>query len=765
MNIVDKVGIAQADVTGFLPVLYRLSNDSDRQSLAELLSIRPGIIVIDDIQSQLKELIKSLFPAKKIKADEYSLLIEQHLKGTPLDEYGIWVYYPWSNKLIHLLDEEEFVEVRTNRNRYKITREEQAILRKKKVGIIGLSVGQSIALTLAMERTCGELRLADFDTAELSNLNRIRTGVQNLGLKKTIIAAREIAEIDPFIKVKLFSDGITAENIDQFFTEDGKIDLLVEVCDALDIKIISRFKARELKVPVVMDTNDRGMLDIERFDLEADRPVLHGLIGDVDTKKLGNLSGEEKIALVLNIAGHDSISVRGRASMVEVEQSINTWPQLASSVVLGGAVTTDVCRRIFLNRLTVSGRYYIDLDDIISQEDEKNDVEDTYKNPHVPLDKKTIENVIAKMPETVAPLLTDEQLETILKAAIAAPSTGNDQPWKWYYDDGTLYLLHDEYRSFSFGDFNKIASYLTFGAVVENVILAANAISLHTSYDLFPLGESSPLITRFTFSPQKEDEDPHRLVNYIFKRHTNRNNVAQQTPIPQNVLDELTAITKTVEGADLKWLLQKEDIHAIGKIIGACDRIRLLNTKGHEDFVKREMRWTPADAERTLDGIDVLTLGLSKPQVSALEVIKDPQVIRFLYDIKGGNLLSEATVRSIDNSGAIGLITLPGIGAENYIQGGRAMEKMWLAAEKHEIALHPVISPLYLFPRILQGNGEDLTLDNIAELKGLRKKFIDLFGIDESLAEVFLFKISFAPPMNKRALRLPIQKVLFRNDS
>src|SRR5690606_500097 len=115
-----------------------------------------------------------------------------------------------------LLDEAEFVAMRTNRNQYKITQEEQDVLATRKIGVIGLSVGQSIALTLAMERVCGELRLADFDTAELTNLNRIRTGVHNLGLHKTIIAAREIAEIDPFLKVLIFSEGVTDENIDPF---------------------------------------------------------------------------------------------------------------------------------------------------------------------------------------------------------------------------------------------------------------------------------------------------------------------------------------------------------------------------------------------------------------------------------------------------------------------------------------------------------------------------------------------------------------------
>ena len=218
MDIFNPIKYNQINSENHLPKIFRLG---DKRSLDEFESFATNnkeIIVINEIESQLKELIKSLNPSKKIKSEEYPSLIENHLKGQDINKYGVWVYYPWSNRLIHLLDEEEFVEVRTNRNRYKITREEQEILRTKKVGVIGLSVGQSIALTMVMERTCGEIRLADFDTAELSNLNRIRTGVQNLGLRKTVIAAREIAEIDPFVKVKIFNDGITKENLDSFFS-------------------------------------------------------------------------------------------------------------------------------------------------------------------------------------------------------------------------------------------------------------------------------------------------------------------------------------------------------------------------------------------------------------------------------------------------------------------------------------------------------------------------------------------------------------------
>ena len=42
------------------------------------------------------------------------------------------------------------------------------------------------------------------------------------------------------------------------------------------MKVLLRERARELRMPVVMETSDRGVLDVERFDLEPDRPLLHG---------------------------------------------------------------------------------------------------------------------------------------------------------------------------------------------------------------------------------------------------------------------------------------------------------------------------------------------------------------------------------------------------------------------------------------------------------------------------------------------------------
>ncbi|GAB3424289.1 ThiF family adenylyltransferase [Niabella aquatica] len=354
---------------GYKPVFYRLRKENEQHLLKELLSQDPSIQIYDTIKSQLTELLKINDPQKQLSADEINSLIAAREKEGSLEHIGAWVYYPWSRKLVHLLDEEDFIKVRTSRNLYKITHEELAILRKKKIGIIGLSVGQSIALTIATERICGALHLADFDNIELSNMNRLNfSNLYNLGASKVITTAQKIAELDPYIEVTCFTEGVSENNIDAFLGEGtGKLDILVEECDGLDIKILSRIKAKAKGIPVVMDTNDRGMLDIERYDLEPGRPIFHGAFegDDIQIAHTKNLSIHEKTAVLAKIFNFSLISDRMKLSLTELGKSINAWPQLASSVVLGGAMVTDTCRRMLLSEIECSGRFYIDFNDLI----------------------------------------------------------------------------------------------------------------------------------------------------------------------------------------------------------------------------------------------------------------------------------------------------------------------------------------------------------------------------------------------------------------
>src|SRR5258708_2371536 len=258
------------------PIFFRLANKEDSTMYSQLREYVPHVLVNDHIRDQLAGLIKTRTPQRKYTYSELEQEVQAWLGGTPPERYGVWVYYHWSQRLVHLLDQTEFIELRTARNVYKIAPDELEHLSRKRIGIIGLSVGQSVALTMAMERSFGEIRLADFDTLDLSNLNRLPSGVHNIGLPKVVIAAREIAEIDPFLRISCFFDGIHEDNIDRFLTDGGELDLLIEECDGMDIKFLARYRARELRIPVVMDTSDRGLLDVERFDREPERTIFHG---------------------------------------------------------------------------------------------------------------------------------------------------------------------------------------------------------------------------------------------------------------------------------------------------------------------------------------------------------------------------------------------------------------------------------------------------------------------------------------------------------
>jgi len=344
---------------------FSASNAEDRSKLAALKSSKAVHFVHDTIYDQLKDLIETRNPSTAWTPVLLEQATRDYLDGRSTDDIGNWVFYPWSGRLVHVLAKAEYIELRTNRNLYKITKEEQDMLATKSIAVIGLSVGQSISLALCMERVCGKIIIADYDTLDLSNLNRIRTGVHNLGLPKTSIVAREILEIDPYMDIKIYKEGATAENINQILSEDQKIDILIDECDSMDMKVKMRLAAKAMGIPVIMDTSDRGQIDIERFDLEPGRSIFHGDLDVINWAEADFNDPSVKMQVMQGIIDFSKASPRAVQSFMSIGKTLKTWPQLASSVILGGAVGADICRRILLNESKSSGKYFVELNKLV----------------------------------------------------------------------------------------------------------------------------------------------------------------------------------------------------------------------------------------------------------------------------------------------------------------------------------------------------------------------------------------------------------------
>ncbi|PCJ82606.1 MAG: hypothetical protein COA49_00665 [Bacteroidetes bacterium] len=315
---------------------------------------------IDTLESQVAELAIIRNPALKHDPSGLATSISQVLGNKNWDTYGRWVVFSWNGCAVRLLPPDDFAELRTNRNRDRITTEEQQELSSKTVGIVGLSVGQAAAITVAMERSAGIIKLADFDELELSNLNRIRAGVHELGMPKCIIAARSIAEVDPYLQVEIFPNGVKEDNVDEFMTG---CDVVVDACDGLAAKAMIRIEALERRIPIVMDTSDRGMLDIERYDLtQIEDGFLHGRIDASTMHSLRNRNDWDMESLNLFI-DFNSASDRGQNSLAQIGTSLVGWPQLHSEVASGGAFAAETCRRLMLGENLPDSRLYLELDE------------------------------------------------------------------------------------------------------------------------------------------------------------------------------------------------------------------------------------------------------------------------------------------------------------------------------------------------------------------------------------------------------------------
>lgn len=315
---------------------------ADRARYDELIG-RGGTHVVDTTPNQrgsLGELLPT--PSKDI-----------------LDEDLRWVHYPWRRSLVRVLGPRAFRLLRLDRNRNKITAVEQDAMTELRVGVVGLSVGHAVAHTLAIEGLCGELRLADFDDLDLSNLNRVPASLFDLDVNKTVVAARRIAELDPYLSVTTFPEGLVASTFDAFL--DG-LDIVIDECDSLDTKLVLREHARRRRIPVVMETSDGGILDVERFDLEPDRPLLHGLLGDLDASALADITPEQKGPLAARILDPSKLTPRMLASIPEIGRTLSTWPQLGGDVALGGASVAAVVRAFGIGSPPPSGRVRINLD-------------------------------------------------------------------------------------------------------------------------------------------------------------------------------------------------------------------------------------------------------------------------------------------------------------------------------------------------------------------------------------------------------------------
>lgn len=604
----------------FVPRIFVDDDPEDADALSSLLA--DGAVTIVDRSAALKaELDRLKTPPG----------IEEQAEGLS------WIYYPWRHTLVRMLGPRAFGRLRLDRNQLKVKAAEQARLQSLRIGIVGLSTGLSIALALAMEGLCAELRLADHDTLDLSNLNRVPGSLLDIGENKAVIAARRLAELDPYLKVSVEKEGLTADNVEQFIRG---LDLVVEQCDSFDMKITVREVARSHKIPVLMSTNDRGLIDVERFDLEPGRPLFHGLLGDADPAQLQQLSVEDKAPYLLDVLGAGEISAGTAASLFEVGRTVNNWPQLADETLLGAASTAAAVRRFGLDQALPSGRIRIDMDVALDALAEP--LVDGDRNPSP--DYSEVEDLTASVPST--------PVDAVVHACRLAPSGGNSQPWFIDAHGDDVRIRLSTVRTTTM-DIEHRGSLVAMGAAVFNARVAAAFHGLLGPTRLLP-GTTDPTVC-LSLTPGS-DSSLATLYHAMITRTSNRSPGVRR-PIAPTLVDELAAAA-AAEGGGLRLVDDAERLDRLAVLLAESDRIRYLTPTLHREMFS-ELSWPGRD--RLDVGIDIRTLGLDEKQMPMLMMLRRSDVMdRLAPEADLGSALGEMTRTRVRTASALAIITSRG---------------------------------------------------------------------------------------------------------
>jgi hypothetical protein len=108
------------------------------------------------------------------------------------------------------------------------------------------------------------------------------------------------------------------------------------------------------------DNGDGVVVDIERYDLEPNRPLMHGDVPEEELLAIRPGTPRHIAARIISSwVKPENIAERMMESLMELGSTLYTWPQLGNAATMAGSVMSYVVRRIAVGLPVVQGKVVI----------------------------------------------------------------------------------------------------------------------------------------------------------------------------------------------------------------------------------------------------------------------------------------------------------------------------------------------------------------------------------------------------------------------
>lgn len=154
---------------------------------------------------------------------------------------------------------------RFQRFEFLIGEKKLKLLNQKHVVVFGVGGVGSFAIEGLARSGVGKLTIVDYDTVDLTNINRqIHANDNTVGMVKVEAMAERLMRINPDLKLDAVNRMITPENADAFF-DSRKIDYIVDAIDMVTSKIELVLQAQKRAIPIIASMGTGNKLDPTRL--------------------------------------------------------------------------------------------------------------------------------------------------------------------------------------------------------------------------------------------------------------------------------------------------------------------------------------------------------------------------------------------------------------------------------------------------------------------------------------------------------------------
>lgn len=359
--------------------------------------------------------------------------------------------------------------------------------------------------------------------------------------------------------------------------------------------------------------------------------------------------------------------------------------------------------------------------------------------------------------------LSSAQLDRIVYKATLAPSPHNVQGWKFRWDGRKLAVIADEnYRIMRELDPQEKEGAIALGAAVENVVLAAaeEGFLAHVTW----LPESGPDLTAAWIAFERLGDTfvlaaDRELGTYIERRAINRSKYTSQ-PISDDQLRALQEIAAS-EGFDLITVTEQEKIGKFARLAGEAGQFKFSHEPTHRELY-HYLRFTAKETAAKRDGLPLEQFNIPPWLARFGKIGMNWQVVRWMNMLGYHRVLSSMQEKNLVNSApAVCMLRSKDGERASFLQGGRVLQRLWLAAAKYGLAVQPHSAVADLTYARQGGYDASISAGWQQRIDQFPQRLRDIFAVSGEMHVVNLFRLGYpSRTLDWRSQRRPMDHLL-----